>query len=244
MKAPSRVTILAGSILLALAGYQLYRGKSSDSGVGKSDEENSGNVRTASAGQSAGDFATQNKEPGGASPDDSKHAGKNTPSDLTKTKVSTRSSSSFAAGRNAGGRKVTIDPMASWKDVPAWPEGPRLFAEVETSGKRYVNLRPNDMGLLPALNVEANEPMKITLSLPESDPGASIYLEIPNGGAFTDTSDPGKVLKVAANRTVSFDFIADETRGNCTVHIRQAGHTRTLPLWIGEPEALAQGEDQ
>ena len=147
-----------------------------------------------------------------------------------------------AALTPSGGRKSVIDPMAAWKDQPAWPDGPRLFAEVETTGKRYVNLRPNEIGLLPRLNVAAGELLKITLALPESDPGDSIYLEIPNGGAFPAEASRGKILKVAQNRSIVFDYNADSSRGNCTVHIRQAGHTRTLPLWVGEPEAIANDD--
>jgi hypothetical protein len=177
-------------------------------------------------------------------------------SDVTKSSQTAQTKSSDAAKtgpaitkagqrnstRNASGRKVTVDPMASWREIPAWPEGPRLFAEVETSGKRYVNLRPNDMGLLPQLNVEPEEPITVTLSLPESSPGDSIYLELPNGGGFPNETAMGKVLKVGKSRSITFDFRADESRGNCTLHIRQAGHTRTLPLWIGEPQALAQDD--
>lgn len=142
-----------------------------------------------------------------------------------------------------GGRKVVIDPMASWDEVPAWPEGPRLYAEVETKGKRYVNLRPNDIGLLPLLRVEPKEPLEITLQLPESSPGDSIHIELPNGGRFPDESAMGRVIRVEEDRTVRFQVEADDSRGNCTVHVRQAGHTRTLPLWIGEPPSMASGDD-
>jgi len=150
-----------------------------------------------------------------------------------------------AIGTSSGGsgvRKSVIDPLAAWKDQPSWPEGPRLFAAVETTGKRYVNLRANEIGLLPRLNVTAGELLKITLALPESDPGDSIYLEIPNGGAFPAEASRGKILKVDKNRSVVFEYNADASRGNCTVHIRQAGHTRTLPLWVGEPEAVANDD--
>jgi hypothetical protein len=134
--------------------------------------------------------------------------------------------------------------MASWNELPAWPEGPRLLAEVETSSKRYVNLRPNDIGLLPQLNVEPVEMLDITLQMPESTPGDTIHIELPNGGSFPDEKAMGRLLTVAANRTVHFRIEADETPGNCTVHIRQSGHTRTLPLWIGEPPAIAAGDDE
>jgi len=139
-----------------------------------------------------------------------------------------------------GGRKPVVDPMASWSEVPAWPEGPRLFAEVETSRKRYVKLRPNDLGLMPRLDVDANEPLKISLTLPEGGAGDTIYVEIPNGGRFPDVDLMGQSLAVDGKGRVAFDFIADESRGHCTVHIRQNGHTRTLPLWVGEPEAFVR----
>lgn len=143
-----------------------------------------------------------------------------------------------------GTRRTVIDPMASWKELPAWPEGPRLFAEVNTASHRYVNLRPNDIGLLPQLNVEPVEMLDITLQMPESTPGDTIHIELPNGGNFPDAKAMGRLLTVAANRTVNFRIEADETPGNCTVHIRQSGHTRTLPLWIGEPPAIAASDDE
>lgn len=138
------------------------------------------------------------------------------------------------------GRKTVVDPMASWSEVPAWPEGPRLFAEVETSSKRYVNLRPNDLGLMPRLNLEANESIKISITLPEGGAGDTIYVEIPNGGRFPDVDLMGQSLAVDGKGRVAFDFIADESRGHCTVHIRQNGHTRTLPLWVGQPETFVR----
>lgn len=138
-----------------------------------------------------------------------------------------------------GPHKVTIDPMASWHESPPWPEGPHLLADVETSGKRYVNLRPNDKGLMPRLNVNSNEHLAISLSLPDSDPGSSIHVELPNGGRFPDEDVTGKLFVVSQKRTVSFMVSADGSRGFCTVNIRQAGHTRCLPLWVGELEALA-----
>jgi hypothetical protein len=141
------------------------------------------------------------------------------------------------------GRKSVIDPLASWSEVPAWPEGPKLYAEVETSNKRYVNLRPNDMGLMPTLHVQPAEPLQVTLQCPEASVGESIYIELPNGGNFPDQSAIGQVVKVSENRTVKFSMQADDTRGHCTIHLRQAGHTRTIPLWVGEPAALASGDE-
>lgn len=141
-------------------------------------------------------------------------------------------------------RLSVIDPMASWSEQPPWPEGPRLFAEVETRGKKYVNLRPNDVGLMPQINVAPREPLQITLQLPEATVGERIHVELPNGGKFSDQEATGRILTVGSNRSIYFQIEADETMGNCTVHIRQSGHTRTLPLWIGEPPVLASGDDE
>lgn len=141
-------------------------------------------------------------------------------------------------------RLSVIDPMASWSEQPPWPEGPRLFAEVETRGKKYINLRPNDVGLMPQINVAPSEALQITLQVPESTVGERIHIELPNGGKFSDQEATGRILTVGSNRSIYFQIEADETMGNCTVHIRQSGHTRTLPLWIGAPPVLASGDEE
>lgn len=141
------------------------------------------------------------------------------------------------------GNKRVIDPMASWTESPPWPEGPKLTADVETSTARYINLRPNEMGLMPSLNVKPEDEIEVSLSLPESKPGETIYLELPNGGEFPGESLRGMTLEVGRERSVSFHFTASALRGHCTVHIRQAGHTRTLPLWVGEPNPVVPRED-
>lgn len=160
--------------------------------------------------------------------------------------ASTDSAASTArrgASRRRGVRKSVVDPMASWNEMPAWPEGPRIWVEVETTGKRYVNLRPNDGGVLPQLQVEAGEMLDIILRMPESSPGERIHIELPNGGRFADLDAIGRVFPVSARRDVRLRVEADDTRGNCTIFIRQAGHSRTLPLWVGEPVAVATDED-
>jgi hypothetical protein len=141
------------------------------------------------------------------------------------------------------GNKRVIDPMASWTESPPWPEGPKLTADVETSTARYINLRPNEMGLMPSLNVKPEDKIEVSLSLPESKPGETIYLELPNGGEFPGESLRGMTLEVGRERSLTFHFTASELRGHCTVHIRQAGHTRTLPLWVGEPNPVVPRAD-
>jgi hypothetical protein len=146
----------------------------------------------------------------------------------------TRSSRREGVVTSSGKHKTLVDPMASWNETPPWPEGPRLMADVETSATKYVNLRPNEMGVMPSLNVKPEEVLDISLSVPESSPGEPIYLELPNGGGFPGETSRGKSLPVSDKRTVSFSVSAASLRGHCTVHIRQGGHTRTLPLWVGD----------
>lgn len=134
----------------------------------------------------------------------------------------------------SGVRKQLIDPMASWSEQPAWPEGPRLFAEVETSGKRYVNLRPDDVGELPRIQTAAEEKINITISIPEGDPGEKIHVELPNGGSFPDNESKGRILVLSENRTLSFPYITDRVVGFCNVKLRHRGHTRSLTIWVGE----------
>lgn len=135
----------------------------------------------------------------------------------------------------SGVRKELIDPMAGWEDLPPWPEGLRLYAQVETADKRYVNLRPDDVGELPRVEAEAEEMMEITVSIPEADPGEKLYVELPNGGRFPDQEAVGRMVFLGSNRTVPLKIITDESRGHCNVKIIHRGQTRSLPIWVGAP---------
>jgi hypothetical protein len=146
------------------------------------------------------------------------------------------------ATTDKGGRRAIVDPLASWSESPPWPEGPKLYAEVDTPARRYINLRPNDIGIMPLVQVESKDPLTVTLSLPEASPGEKIYLELPNGGEFPGMEGVGRILPVSEARTLTFTMLADDSRGHCTLHVRHRGHTRTLPLWVGEPEAPAEDE--
>ncbi len=134
----------------------------------------------------------------------------------------------------SGVRKQLIDPMSSWSELPAWPEGPQLFAEVETADKRFVNLRPDDVGEMPRVLAGAAEEINITISIPEGEPGEKIFLELPNGGSFKDSESRGRVLTLSADRKLTFSYITDRVQGYCNVKLRHRGHTRSLPVWVGE----------
>lgn len=220
--------VLAGILTLGVAAFLAYQkarnGSQSIDGKRVASESSDEHGRTSPLARGSSRESSGTQDRGGS------QAGKS-PAAATR---------SGPRGVVQDGRKTVVDPMASWSEVPAWPEGPRLFAEVETSRKRYVNLRPNDLGMMPRIDVEANESLKISITLPEGGAGDTIYVEIPNGGRFPEVDLMGQSLAVDGKGRVAFDFIADESRGHCTVHIRQNGHTRTLPLWVGEPEALVR----
>ncbi len=133
-----------------------------------------------------------------------------------------------------GVRRSVIDPMASWSELPAWPEGPRLFAEADTASRRYVNLRPDDVGELPRIRAEGAERIELRVIFPEGVPGEKIFVELPNGGSFADSDAKGRVFILPENRTLTFPYITDDARGHCNVKLRHRGHTRSLPVWIGE----------
>lgn len=124
--------------------------------------------------------------------------------------------------------------MASWLELPPWPEGPRIFAEVDTATTRYINLRPNDVGVLPTVQARSGERLDLRFSLPEGEPGERIFVEIPNGGVFVDSEERGRVFVLPDNLTVSFPFIADDAAGHCNVKLRHRGHTRSLPVWVDD----------
>lgn len=133
-----------------------------------------------------------------------------------------------------GTRRTIIDPMASWSELPAWPEGPRLFAEVDTGSRRYVNLRPDDVGEMPRIRAEAEERIELRVNFPDGEPGEKIFVELPNGGSFADSDAQGRVFELPENLTLSFPYVTDDARGHCNVKLRHRAHTRSLPIWVGE----------
>lgn len=160
--------------------------------------------------------------------------GSRTASDSTPPPAVTKSSRRDTAVSPDGIRRSIIDPMASWPELPAWPEGPRVFAEVDTSSRRYVNLRPDDAGEMPRIRAEAEERIELRVNFPEGEPGEKIFVELPNGGSFADSDAKGRVFTLPENRTLSFPYITDDSRGHCNVKLRHRGHTRSLPVWVGE----------
>ncbi len=146
----------------------------------------------------------------------------------------TRASHRDTVTNSKGERKKVIDPIASWQNPPPWPEGGRLFAEVETASRKYVNLRPDDVGDLPRVLANAEERIELKVNIPEGTPGEKIYVEIPNGGSFPDSDQFGRTFDLPKNRTLSFPYVTDDARGYCTVVIRQGGHNRSLPIWVGD----------
>lgn len=184
---------------------------------------------TASQNNLAAESATADSP---VTPKTSQGAGDAAPS-KEKTSLS-RSAQDRTVLSASGERKQLIDPMASWSDLPAWPEGPRLFAEAETGSRRYVNLRPDDVGEMPRIRAEAEERIELRVTFPDGDPGEKIHVELPNGGSFADSEVKGRILLLSENRTLDFTYITDQVQGYCNVKLRHRGHTRSLPVWVGE----------
>lgn len=155
------------------------------------------------------------------------------PSNATRP-TDTRASHRDTVTNSKGERKKVIDPIASWDNPPPWPEGGRLYAEVETSERKYVNLRPDEVGEMPRILAKAEEQIELKVNFPDATPGEKIYVEIPNGGTFPDSDMYGRLYELPENRTLSFPYVTDDANGYCTVMIRQGGHTRSLPIWVGE----------
>jgi hypothetical protein len=146
----------------------------------------------------------------------------------------TRSRQRDGLAPSSQGRKILVDPMATWDSPPPWPEGPRLYAEVETSTRRYVNLRPDDVGELPRIQTSASERIELRIHFPDGLPGEKIFIEIPNGGSFPGLNSFGIVRLLPEDRRISIPYITDDDRGYCTIALRHRGHTRSLPIWVGE----------
>lgn len=132
-----------------------------------------------------------------------------------------------------------VNVEAGMDETPPWPDGPRVMAEVATESKRYINLRPNDLGIMPTLNIGANESMVIRLNFPDNSPGDSIYVELADGGVFGDSDKAGQVRKLGDVKTLEIPLSADERVGILKLLVRQNGHTRVLPFWVGPPQPIA-----
>lgn len=225
---PKRSILVALLVIAAAITWQVTRPAQQGDGVSQTASDDSRRSHPAAVGEngSSGDDA-------GSPPTSGRDASR--PDDRLPDGPSvTRSRQRETVVSPSGKRLVVTDPMASWNELPAWPEGPRLFAEVDTASRRYVNLRPDDAGEMPRIRAEAEERIELRVNFPEGEPGEKIFVELPNGGSFADSDARGRVLELPENRTLSFPYITDDERGHCNVKLRHRGHTRSLPIWIGE----------
>ena len=169
----SRTGIITGILILNVAGTVIHHTSEHPAALAAVNRRNTGRVLAGSSAVGTDEKRSNPTKTPVAHPDGAQAADgffavkKPAQSSPEVTKAGQRDSA-----QPGGPHKVTIDPMASWKETPPWPEGPHLLVDVETSGKRYVNLRPNDKGLMPRLNVNSNENLSISLSLPDSDPSS------------------------------------------------------------------------
>lgn len=216
-------------LVIAVVAWKVSRPATEDTGVSQAGTEDARGKRH---GVAVDMPAAADGNPGDASrsDDNASEGGRPDPS-VQSAARSTRRGTELSP---SGGRLAVIDPMASWQDIPPWPEGPRLFAEVETGSRRYVNLRPDDAGEMPQIRAEAEERIELRVNFPEGEPGEKIFVELPNGGSFADSKAGGRVFELPENRTLIFPYITDNARGHCNVKLRHRGHTRSLPIWVGE----------
>ena len=85
------------------------------------------------------------------------------------------------------------------------------------------------------IQVGGSEFLLVHLTFPDSSPGEKIYAHLSDGGSFPDIEATGRIYQVDEKRSLAITLQASDTRGNCTLMLRQAGHDRTLPLWVGAP---------
>ncbi len=135
-----------------------------------------------------------------------------------------------------------VDLMKSSSETPAWPDGPQMFAEVSSETKRFINLRPNNVGIMPTVNIGTEESVAIRLDFPEGAAGDRIFLELVDGGYFLNTDKPGQVLTLDQSKKLEVSISSDDRVGDCKLFMRQSGHTRVLPFWVGSPLPLAQSD--
>lgn len=218
--------LLLAVIALVFLNVKTGSGNESDSSA------QSGSASDKVAGGALSDLAenssTETPSDGSGSPSPSRSDG--SISSTGRTKLRDRDVPDFSAKKLA---RVDMTPPADEGSPP--PPGPSLSADVRTEAKHFLNLRPNNVGVMPRLRVAPGEFLLASLSLPDSSPGDRIHAELSDGGVFPDTKEPGRIYRVAENKSVEITFQASEVRGNCTLLLRQAGHTRTLPLWVGAP---------
>jgi hypothetical protein len=134
----------------------------------------------------------------------------------------------------------TVDLLAAADETPPWPEGPRVLAEVATESKRFVNLRPNNVGIMPTINIGTEESAAIRLDFPDASPGDRIHVELADGGYFSGTEKSGQVFSLGETRKLEFTVNSDDRTGHLKLLLRQSGHTRVIPFWVGPPLPLAQ----
>ncbi len=161
----------------------------------------------------------------------------NESAETVKTKARERAESAIA-----GKPATTIDHAARAEETTPWPAGPHLYAEILTGTQRHINVRPNNIGLMPRIPVEPGDPIIMKLNAPNGSPGDVLYVELADGGSFPEGPEQkGKKVTLGENLTAELPFTADLRHGHCTVIVRQAGHSRTIPFWVGPLPELAEG---
>ncbi len=95
---------------------------------------------------------------------------------------------------------------------------------------------------MPRVAVGANEQIEVKFQLPENSKGDRVFVELTDGGNFVDDPNRGRIFTLGDDRKISIPIQSDHRPGYFNLLVRQAGHTRTLPLWVGPLPELATGD--
>ncbi len=196
------ISIAAILCLLGLATLLLFRQQEPDSPKGTSDKARESGKHSANFAQtrSGRDGAKESGSPTSARPDAANEA-------PARTKRTDRAKPDFSIAN-----KTTVDMSPPAEEETPWPAGPRLYAEAISANKRFLNIRPNNLGMMPRLRVGPREAMQVTLTLPENTVGDRIHVELSDGGAFLDTEAIGRVYTLGKDRRISIPIETSQYR--------------------------------
>lgn len=212
-----RVALIALS-LLALAGFMMFSGQPQERE--KVNKPNSQSASVPTQKPVSGLSSTKNTMPAGGT---------------VQAKSPTGETGKIQLLPVTSGRKDAEGyEVVDWSAGKPHYEGEPVVAQV-TTGKdgRKLHLEVNQMGEYPRVQVEAGEIVKVRMQFQRSPAEMPLALTAQDGGGLAG-GKPSQSVRLASDRSASFDFTAGQNVGVHRVTVATpSGEIKTFDFWVG-----------
>lgn len=143
-----------------------------------------------------------------------------------------------APAPHAGATATSAAPdIADEFGLPEVP-GVMALATVETEGKR-MELRPNQIGEFPRVAATPQQSIPVRIRYPDGEPDQEVAVAVQDGGQINER-DTARVLRLDADRGISFRFVTGTNAGLYRVSLRKGVDRKTFTVWVGPELRLAE----